>query len=300
MSEYHKGERAVQELAGVRRQAERLSGMMLRSLPQPAQSFIAENRFSAMTWFDESQRIWITPISGVPGFMRSPDERTIDFDYSCDFAAPLVKDHKFDSEPVALVAMDFGGRRRMRVSGTATSDGHLTVSVNQAYSNCPKYIQKRYPDEQVESDLAKNRERMQVVETDFLAPNLQELVNRADTFFIGTYASEGGADASHRGGAPGFVKADERTIRWADFPGNNMFNTLGNIHSNHDAALLFVDFETGNCLAVSGTIETFTPSVEGRAAVRETVFNVESAKFLPRALAQSWTLVEYSPFNNSV
>ncbi len=300
MSKYHKGERAVQELAGASRQADRLSGMMLTALPQRAQRFLAENRFAALTWFDDNQRIWITPISGTPGFIRASDEHTIEFDLNSDSAAPLAGDHSFDNDPIALIVMDFAGRRRMRVSGTAGGAERLTVSVSQAYSNCPKYIQKRYPDDEFESDLAEDREIAEVVESEFLDSTMQNLVNRADTFFIGTYASEGGADASHRGGAPGFVKADEHTIRWADYPGNNMFNTLGNVHSNHNAALLFVDFKTRRGLAVSGTIETFTPSVGGQTALKQTVFNVQIAKLLSRALAQSWTLIEYSPFNSSL
>ena len=34
---------------------------------------------------------------------------------------------------------------------------------------------------------------------------------------------------SHRGGSPGFVQLapDHTTLRWADFTGNDMFNTLG-------------------------------------------------------------------------
>ncbi len=38
-----------------------------------------------------------------------------------------------------------------------------------------------------------------------------------------------GADMSHRGGSPGFVQLapDHKTLRWADFTGNDMFNTLG-------------------------------------------------------------------------
>ncbi|MBA3994635.1 MAG: pyridoxamine 5'-phosphate oxidase [Cyanobacteria bacterium DS2.3.42] len=299
MSKYHKGERAVQQLAGVTHQADRLSGMFLNDLPDPAQRYLEESRFAAMTWFDDKQRIWITPLSGDPGFVQALDDQTIEFNFE-HASAPLVKHHNFDHSPVALVAMDFVGRRRMRINGTAQSAGSLTISINQVYGNCPKHIQKRLPESEFSRDVAESSETDKVFESEFLSPALQNLVNRADTFFIGTYASEGGADASHRGGSPGFVKADAHTIRWTDFPGNNMFNTLGNIHSNRDAALLFVDFETGEGLAVSGTIETFTPSVEGKAAVKETVFKVQSAKYLPRALAQSWTLVEYSPFNNSL
>jgi predicted pyridoxine 5'-phosphate oxidase superfamily flavin-nucleotide-binding protein len=126
----------------------------------------------------------------------------------------------------------------------------------------------------------------------------QRLVNSADTFFIGTFAA-GNADASHRGGSPGFVRTDGERIYWLDFPGNNMFNTLGNVQSNREAAVFFTDFETGDCLAVSGQIESFDPSRKGKIAHSETVFQVSSVLFLPTALAFKWKLIESSIFNPS-
>jgi hypothetical protein len=40
---------------------------------------------------------------------------------------------------------------------------------------------------------------------------------------------------------------------WPDYPGNNMFNSFGNLESDKTAALLFVDFESGVTLHLSGT-----------------------------------------------
>lgn len=63
----------------------------------------------------------------------------------------------------------------------------------------------------------------------------------------------GGADASHRGGAPGFVRVDESGFWWPDYPGNNLFNSLGNLAVNPEAALLFFHFTAGRILHLSGT-----------------------------------------------
>ena len=79
------------------------------------------------------------------------------------------------------------------------------------------------------------------------------LVAGADTFFIATWHPGGGADASHRGGRPGFVRVlDDRTLEFPDYPGNNMFNTLGNLVGHPRAGLLFVDFERGDLLQLTG------------------------------------------------
>jgi len=57
-----------------------------------------------------------------------------------------------------------------------------------------------------------------------------------------------GADTSHLGGEPGFVRVHRGALWWPDYPGNNMFNSLGNIVENPAAALLFFDFAVGEGL----------------------------------------------------
>ena len=78
------------------------------------------------------------------------------------------------------------------------------------------------------------------------------LIRSADTFFLGTTHPERGNDASHRGGPAGFVHADHNTVEWPDYPGNNMFNSFGNLEIDPTAALLFIDFDSGRTLQLSG------------------------------------------------
>ena len=76
----------------------------------------------------------------------------------------------------------------------------------------------------------------------------KELIARADTFFIATAVADG-ADVSHRGGKPGFLRLEEDgALSWPDYAGNNFFNTLGNIEANSAAGLLIPDWETGRVL----------------------------------------------------
>jgi len=93
------------------------------------------------------------------------------------------------------------------------------------------------------------------------------LVGRADTFFLATSArpdpaagpASEGVDMSHRGGRPGFVVATEEdattVLTWPDYPGNNFFNSLGNLVLHPWAGLLVVDFATGSVLTVRGRAE---------------------------------------------
>ena len=51
-----------------------------------------------------------------------------------------------------------------------------------------------------------------------------------------------------------------KRLWWPDYPGNNMFNSFGNLAVDDEAALLFVDFRSGTTLHLSGSAEVqWTP-----------------------------------------
>ncbi|MDX2674978.1 pyridoxamine 5'-phosphate oxidase family protein [Streptomyces sp. NY05-11A] len=75
----------------------------------------------------------------------------------------------------------------------------------------------------------------------------------ADTFFIAGHSPDHGADASHRGGEPGFVTVHgARRLSWPDYVGNSFYMTLGNLHLNGSCGLLFLDWEQGHTLQLTG------------------------------------------------
>jgi predicted pyridoxine 5'-phosphate oxidase superfamily flavin-nucleotide-binding protein len=134
----------------------------------------------------------------------------------------------------------------MRVNGhvARTGDG-LTITADQVFANCPKYITPR----EVPPPSG-------VTETGH-APGLTDaqraVVARADTFFVGTHVPGRGADASHRGGPPGFVTVTgPRTLSWPDYRGNAMYLTLGNLELDPACGLLFPDWVGGRPLRLTG------------------------------------------------
>jgi hypothetical protein len=112
-------------------------------------------------------------------------------------------------------------------------------------------------------------------------------------------AENGGVDISHRGGLPGFVKASGDVLTVPDFRGNRFFNTLGNLVLDPRAALLFVDFETGDLLHLQGRVEIdWEPPVGGEwpeGVQRQWRLKVERAWRRPAALPLRWTFGDYSP-----
>jgi predicted pyridoxine 5'-phosphate oxidase superfamily flavin-nucleotide-binding protein len=246
---FHAGELAVQHRAGVGAAAERLAGMLdAPDLGGGIARFLAERTFAAITARDRDGRLWITPLTGPPGFLEvtgSADLRAHTVPAPGDPLHELLV-----GQPVGMLAVEFARRRRVRVNGVLTrvdGDG-FAVHVDQAYGNCPRYIRQR-----VLEPAGPDPVPTMVRRGDALFATDADLVRRADTFLLGT-SHPRGADASHRGGPPGFVTVeDEGTLSWPDYPGNNMFNSLGNLAVDPAAALAFVDFGTGDTLHLSGT-----------------------------------------------
>lgn len=259
---FHDGELAVQQRAGVAAAAARLSGMLAPAqLREGVARFLAARAFAALTARDEAGRLWLSPLTGQPGFLdvTSATELTV-------HAAPVPEDplHALPAgQPVALIVVEFATRRRFRLNGTLTTaePGFLRIDVEQAYGNCPQYIQQRH----LEPGPPDAHACGPVRHGDTLTSSDKDLVRRADTFLIGTTHPTRGSDASHRGGPPGFVRIEGDHLWWPDYRGNNMFNTLGNLTVDPSAALLFTDFTTGGTLHLSGTaaLDWTIPGIPG-------------------------------------
>lgn len=123
----------------------------------------------------------------------------------------------------------------------------------------------------------------------------------ADTFFIASFHPETGADASHRGGHPGFIRVvNAGKILFPDYSGNNMFNTLGNITANPNAGLLFIDFENGSTLQVNGQASVIWDQdrvEEFAGAERLVEFKIRQVIEIANAVPLRWKFSGYSPFN---
>jgi uncharacterized protein len=115
-------------------------------------------------------------------------------------------------------------------------------------------------------------------------------------------------DVSHRGGKPGFVRIDDDgTLTVPDFSGNCHFNTFGNLELNPRAGLLFVDFDSGDILYLTGTAEVIwegTDVINYEGAERLFRFRLDGAASpgenrgyrIEGSLPLRWTNPQFSPF----
>jgi predicted pyridoxine 5'-phosphate oxidase superfamily flavin-nucleotide-binding protein len=289
---FHAGELTAQALAGVSPPG--ATGIR-PFLPDQHREFFGLLPYLFVATIDAGGWPMATVLTGEPGFISSPDATTLMVHAHARQGEP-GHDQFFTGQPFGALGVDFATRRRNRVNGVikhADAEG-MQLHVLQSFGNCPQYIQTRAVEAVPASTIA-----AETVVID--APEVLEQIARADTFFIATASAgeNGGVDISHRGGLPGFVKARGGVLTVPDFRGNRFFNTLGNLLADPRAALLFVDFETGDLLHLRGRVEIDWEPPAGAAwpegVQRQWRFFAEEAWRRPAALPLRWVFGDFSP-----
>lgn len=303
MSAFHDGERAVQERAGVRALADRIAGSIHDRIPERAAAFLRAAPLLVTGLLDPEGRPWASPLAGQGTSVEIPDDRTLSLAHDPRTLLPGGDAPRIGA-PIGLLAIEPATRSRARVNGRVaevSSDG-LRIAVEQAYSNCPKYIQKRViePPRDAHGGEAAARATARPVIGSTLTDAQRDWIRRADTFFIASAHPSHGADASHRGGLPGFIDVTGDLVSWPDYPGNTMFNTLGNLAAHPRAGLLFIDFRDGSTLRATGSarIDWSAPEdADPRRVGRRVTVALEQTIEIARELPLAFRLEEYSPHN---
>jgi len=301
-SPYHEGEIDVQRRAGEQDAARRSGAVVSDSIIVGAWKFLEQQPMALLASLDQNKRPWASALFGTPGFLSTPDGRAVDFDLAkaaVNSADPFWRDIRHD--PLAgMLVIELATRRRLRVNGRLQriSPERLRLEVQEAYPNCPKYIQRRYVKLTAPGGLVSPAGVETGAELDAAAI---ELIRAADTFFVASAHRERGLDASHRGGRPGFIRLlDERTLEIPDYPGNSMYNTLGNFAVFPRAGLLFLDFHHGAALQLTGGAEIlWDASVGGGTGGTGRCWRFTAESWLRTALPEGieWEFVDFSPFN---
>lgn len=296
MGAFHEGERAVQSRAGVARETKDLGRGITRSLPEGAAPFLAAQRLAVLAGVDDNGRVWASLATGEPGFVSAPDAVTLRVRAQLPAGDPL-REGLAAGRRVGMLVLDPERRRRIRVNGRSLGEADaIAIRVEEFFGNCPKYIQARAPEEAPAPGRPGEARR---------APELsaaqRAAIERADTFFVASRHPEAGADASHRGGQPGFVRVDGAgRLRFPDYAGNNMFQTLGNITADPRVGLLFVDFDTGSTIQLTGRARILwdrASFADMPGAQRAVQVDVDEVAEIAGRGPLGWRLVEYSPFN---
>ncbi|WP_256927990.1 FAD-binding oxidoreductase [Caballeronia sordidicola] len=215
-----------------------------------------------------------------------------------------LNDAMFPGAEIALLGVQLHTRRRNRIVGTVGAlmpDG-FSMNIRQTLGICPQYIQGR--------EISFDRDPLAPVPRPVHHASRLDAVSRAiiakaDTYFIASVAPhEGdnmvtGADVTHRGGRPGFVRIDDdSTLTAPEFVGNFIFNTLGNWQMDNHAGLMFIDFDSGDMLYIAAHAEVIWEGPEIRAftgAQRLFRYHIDELIRVEASLPGRFTAPDYSP-----
>lgn len=300
LSPWHAGEKQLQERVGVAERMEAFGRRVIRDhMPDQHRDFYRQLPFLLLGSVDAQGRPWASILEGPVGFAHSPEPRLLRLDSVLGAGDPAAQALQ-DGAAVGLLGIELHTRRRNRLNGNVVGrDAQgLGIAVDQAFGNCPQYIQLRQHMLPVSQPLP----AVVAEQLDHLDEPAQQMIAGADTFFVASYVTlEDGrlaVDVSHRGGQAGFVRVQGNRLSIPDFAGNLHFNTLGNLLLNPQAGLLFIDFATGDLLQISGRTELTLEGDDIRAFQgAERLWHVEVEQVIRRqgALTLRWDLQSYSP-----
>jgi hypothetical protein len=304
ISPWHAGELAVQRRLGVDERMALVGPRAIRPyMIDEHRAFFAMLEMIFVGSLDADGNPWASVLSGPKGFLNPVNYQNLTVGARPAEGDPLG-DGLAPGARLGLLGLDLTNRRRNRLNGRVSASGAdgFTVTVDQSFGNCPKYIQTRRP-----LALAPGVGEKAAPEAyAALTARDRRLIAAADTFFLATASGPGGeppndgVDISHRGGLPGFVTVeDDGRLIWPDYSGNRFFNTLGNIAGYPKAGLQFFDWERGDALLVSGEAQIVWDGAEvaaRRGAERLVAVTPRKVRYLPRLLPRRWKLAQTSEY----
>lgn len=299
---FHPGELLIQKLAGEVEGARQNGHMVSDVITEGALPFLREQQMLIVGSSSPDGSLWASILFGPRGFVESEDGKNLNIHLGQDARDDLDPFWK-NAHPgtrIGTLAVDLATRRRLRINGrlTAIEPDFLTATVEEAYPNCPKYIQRRLlrlePIAPPRTGLGEGGDTITSV--------VRAIIEGADTLFVASSNPHGGTDASHRGGHPGFVTVmDERTLTVPDYRGNSMFTALGNIYLNPPAGILIVDFAGHRTLQLTGEAHVHwdrTRDVRlGTPTGRSWTLRVARWLLRPLPVVADWEFVDSSPYN---
>jgi predicted pyridoxine 5'-phosphate oxidase superfamily flavin-nucleotide-binding protein len=245
-----------------------------------------------------------TILTGPSGFVHAPSPSILRIDVLPSPSDPASSAFSPGSE-IGILGLDFATRRRNRANGRiATLDqGGFSVEVTQSFGNCAQYIQTRTINADARGGGEQPGGSEQNVAADGIDDPALRLIGASDMFFVASRSradvgNAGGLDVSHRGGRPGFVRVEGNTLVIPDFKGNRFFNTLGNFLGDNRAGLLFIDFDNGDLLQMTGTVSIdWDPATAALPAGAQRFWRVAIARSWWRrgALPFVWSFGDYAP-----
>lgn len=300
---FHSGELEVQQRVGETQAAETNKKLVTPYIVKGAVNFVEKQAMAIVGSRNKAGELWASLLIGNYGFVKVQDPTSVVFNTSkliSDPADVFYSNIQQDNQLGALF-IELDSRKRLRVNGSSSvTDSIIELHVDQAYPNCPKYIQRRV----IAMPEYFEKTNPQSIEGTELNEEAINWIRHADTFFVASAGMDGRLDASHRGGNPGFIEVSEDGIlKIPDYPGASYFNTFGNVIQNPKVGLLFIDFEKRQTLQLTGTASLlFDQTSESdlartKGTGRFWLFQHTRWIHTIEHHRVGWNFLDYSPFN---
>ncbi|SNT73849.1 pyridoxamine 5'-phosphate oxidase family protein [Paracoccus seriniphilus] len=295
ISPFHSGEIEAQSRAGRAERAAETGRFIRDFMPRQHRDFFASLPFLVVAGVDSGGLPWVSILEGRDSVVGAHDPHSLTLAGHLAADDPLLSGF-MPGASLGVLGIDPATRRRNRVNGRLRQDGNaLVLDVRQSFGNCAQHIRPRHWHR-----VAKFAEPARTARVSDRPSDAQkQWIRSADTFFIGSGQSSGreegsdGHDASHRGGEPGFVHIDaEGRLCIPDYAGNDFFNTIGNLLRDPRVGLLFVDFDSGGLLQLTGRAEIIWNGRQSHDpnARRMIIVTIDRVVERPAALALRWRM----------
>ncbi|KAK3939075.1 hypothetical protein QBC46DRAFT_153980 [Diplogelasinospora grovesii] len=325
---WHPGEIAVHSLLKV--PTSRHENPTSAGLPPSYAHRVAVSPLVALGTIDEEGRPWTSIWGGERGFARPISKNILGLqsivDQENDPVITALLGGKVPGEVVDAevgegklmsgLSIDLETRDRVKLAGRMavgvvnslppSKNGSTTSPVGQAQvamhveeslGNCPKYLNKK--------DIRPHIPSPRLAPSSPTLPaDAQALIDKADMFFL---SSTNGRtmDTNHRGGPPGFVRVvsnteDSVVLVYPEYSGNQLYQTLGNLHLNPRVGMVIPDYETSDALYLTGETELLVGSAAAaflphtKVAVKVIV---REFRFVKDGLSFRGSAGELSPYN---
>jgi len=251
---FHAGEATIQQASGVDTEAFDLAvDQPFQPELNPSEArFVGRRTFSVAASVDGERRPWASPLLGRAGELFAVhDATTVHIRPQAVEGDPFLGNVAGQGE-MGVLYFDPSLRRRAKSLGRGSIDGDGTVvyRMHRNFGLCTKYIYKRSHEP---GGPTAGPGRPSPTTAERLSSDDRRQLVATDTIFLASHSEQHGADPTHRGGPNGFVSViDDATIELPDYPGNGMFQTLGNLLLDDRIGFLTTDFETGRSLQLTG------------------------------------------------
>lgn len=246
---FHEGEYHIQEIMGVRKSSDTLSSMIKDTIPPIASEFLKNLNFCIITISTKEDDLFTSTVYSIDNYIEVLNQSQI---------CISLKNHSYIPKEfynakyinIGMIGLNFEKAMRIRINGKGhIKENKLYLSIDEIYSNCPKHIKKRVLQKETKSFDAKD-----IIKEKFLSKEVIKIISDIDTFFIATSHKEKGLDVSHKGGNKGFLKVlTTNQLLFEDMPGNNLYNSIGNIYTNPNINIFFIDFKNNDTCHIKGT-----------------------------------------------